>query len=938
MNVRTRRRHTWIFWAGATALLGVLCFIKWDLSILHQEAPANQEVARKARADYYQRMLRDPATGEIPPGIRKRELAHAATLPDRRLTKAQKTGGPNIMWMEAGPNDIGGRTRALAVDRTNSNTVLAGGVAGGIWKSTDRGNSWELKSDPSLLTTITYLAQDPRPGQTSTWYAVTGESQQSNWDRGRKAAPYGEGFYTSTDSGESWTLLESADDPTLLDSPFDFGLKVLVSPTTGSIFTASQFFGIQRFKTPEAEREWLLGQESLPEWADFDIATDGSIIAVTSAGFNAGTSEAPGVFYSTDDGDTWLDITPTAYDETPERSVIAFAPSDPDRAYLWTFTGETTQNSISAFGEDENMQFFALSLPDGISEDRSSFLPMFGGGFGNLYTQNSYDMVIAVNPMDPNDVFIGGTNLYRSKNGFSTPLTMSDIARTWVGGYAITNNDDLYTDHHPDQHALFFDPQEEGVLWSGHDGGLSLALNLDSTSNAIDWRDKNNGYNVTQFYHISMTSEAGDERLIGGTQDNGTPYLVFDPTAPTGSSSISDLSRGDGAYTYLGTRYGLSSTTFGRMFELRYNEFTGSILRGNTLPINPQGATNQLFINPFTVDKVNESVVYYPGGQDLWRSSNIPGNPESWSRLSNSSVPSGYRISALQTGIRSVDGIPVSVLYFAASRPGATPIIYRLDEASTTTEAPVSITILDLPPDAYIHHIAVNPLDGNELMVIASNYNITGLYHSTDGGTSFTPVEGNLTGTEELPGPSLRAATMLPVGNATLYIVGTSSGVYSTTFLSGNNTEWVKEAVAELGNTIVESIASRQSDQRIALGTHGRGIFIGMPLPAVSIDTPRPTPDAGIKLGQNYPNPFSATTTFSFTLEFPGLVSFRVFDATGRRVKTIIRQNLHGPGTHSLPFNSGTLPNGMYIYELEVRPLHSANQVIRESKVMALRR
>ena len=57
-------------------------------------------------------MLRDPATGEIPSGIRSRELVHAATLPDRRFLNAQKTASPNITWQEAGPNDIGGRTRA----------------------------------------------------------------------------------------------------------------------------------------------------------------------------------------------------------------------------------------------------------------------------------------------------------------------------------------------------------------------------------------------------------------------------------------------------------------------------------------------------------------------------------------------------------------------------------------------------------------------------------------------------------------------------------------------------------------------------------------------------------------------------------------------------------------------------------------------------------
>ena len=935
-------RHSWIYWAGLSVFLGICCIFSLHrvfISTPQEGAHSDLSPARKARADYYQRLLRDPSTREVPPNIRKKELTHAATVPDRRYLKEKTAGSANITWLEAGPGNVGGRTRALAVDRTNSNTVLAGGVAGGIWKSTDRGNSWELKSDPNVLSTVTYITQDPRQGHTETWYAVTGESQQSNWDRGKKAEPFGEGFFISTDNGESWGVIESSRNPTRLDSPFDFGLKVLVSPSTGSIFTASQFFGIQRFNSPDSEREWLLGQESLPEWSDFDIAPDGSIIAVTSAGFTPTPSEQPGVYYSIDDGNTWTDITPAEYPEAPERSVVAFAPSDPGKAYLWTFTGETSLNPISAFGQDEIMRFFALSLPEGISEDRSAFLPRFGGGFGNLYTQDSYDMVIAVNPNDPEDVFIGGTNLYRSKNGFSVPLSGNDIAKTWVGGYAIKNNNDLYNRHHPDQHALFFDPLEKGVLWSGHDGGLSMAPSIDSTTNLINWIDKNNGYNVTQFYHVSMTPEAGDDRLIGGTQDNGTPFFIFDPSSTKGASSISDLSRGDGGYTFLGAEYGLSSTVFGSLLALSYNEFTGSILQGNTLPISPPDATGQLFINPFAVDRTSESVVYYPAGRELWRSSNLPGDPNSWVRLDNATVPSGYRITALATGIRTISPNTTPVLFYAASGSGLVPLLYRLDEASSSVATPVNISIIDLPADAYIHSISTNPLDGNELLVLASNYNIVGLYHSIDGGASFTPVEGNLTGTTELPGPSLRTATILPVGGATLYIIGTSTGIYSATFLNGQNTTWLKEAVDEVGNTIVESIASRISDQRIAVGTHGRGIFIGMPLPTVKIDDPHiASSGSSVKLAPNYPNPFTASTTFSYTLSRPSLVSLRVFDTTGRRVRTLLRHNVTNPGTHSFPFNSGTLPSGTYIYELEVRPLHSPHEIIRESKVMVRRK
>lgn len=900
---------------------------------LSEQISPDRYLTKKARAAYFQRMLRDPQTGEIPKNIRKRELAYAATLPNRRTAPDKSAGSVNISWLEAGPNDVGGRTRALAVDRMDSNTILAGGVAGGIWKSTDRGDSWELKSDPSQLTSVTYISQDPRPGQNTTWYAVTGEFTGSNSDRGRRAPLYGEGLYTSTDNGESWTQIASAEDPTLLDSPFDIGLKVLVSPTTGSLFTASQAFGIQRLQSPTAVPEGVLGTESFPEWSDFDIATDGSIIAVTSRGVTPSPTDPPGVFYSTDNGDTWQDITPSAFPEMPERSVIAFAPSSPNTAYLWTFTG-VTNPSTNSFGEEEVSQFYVFTLPSGTSEDRSANLPQFGGDVGDLYTQNNYDMVIAVNPNDANDVFIGGTNLYRSRDGFATAILSKDIAKTWVGGYAIVNNASQYQDHHPDQHALFFDPQEVDVLWSGHDGGLSMAADINATTTLIDWENKNNGYNVTQFYHVSIPPAAGDDRVLGGTQDNGTPFIRFASASQGGSPSM-QVTGGDGGYSYLGGSYGISSSQEGKLFELNYSR-TGLVLFAGSF--TPPQASNQLFITPFAVDQLDESVVYYPGGNELWRGRGIPLAPD-WSQVAAATVPSGYVISALDAGVRTINQLPTPVLYFGASGSGLAPALYRLDDAISSTEAPENISILTLPSNAYIHHIAVNPMDGNELLVLASNYNIIGLYHSSNGGDTFTAVEGNLAGTDELPGPSLRSATLLPVNGTTLYVLGTSTGVYSTTFLNGESTVWTQEAASELGNTVVESITSRVSDQRIAVGTHGRGIFIGAPLPTVSTEElPEPRGTNLGRLAQNYPNPFRATTSIDYTIEQPGIVSLHVFDATGRRIKTLIRQQSQPPGSYSFLLDSGTLAGGMYIYELEVRPLLASGNVLRESKAMVLQK
>src|SRR5690606_16314937 len=111
--------------------------------------------------------LKDPATGEIPAGIRKREMEFAMTLP-RNMNKA-------FTWEQRGPINKGGRTRAIALDVLDENNWLAAGVTGGIWRSIDAGVNWQKVTDPLQMHSITSIVQDTRLGKENIWYAGTGE-------------------------------------------------------------------------------------------------------------------------------------------------------------------------------------------------------------------------------------------------------------------------------------------------------------------------------------------------------------------------------------------------------------------------------------------------------------------------------------------------------------------------------------------------------------------------------------------------------------------------------------------------------------------------------------------------------------------------------------------------------------------------------------------
>ena len=778
----------------------------------------------KERWKYYFDMLRDPATNKIPPQIRKRELKFAKKL-SRSLKKSIST---TITWKEAGPIDVGGRTRALAVDLTDPNTVIACGVSGGIWKSTDNGSSWSLKSTTNQLLSITAIAQDPRDGQTNTWYASGGEFDGSAQDLGYTAYFTGDGVYKSTDNGDTWNLLPNTSDQNAANfNQFSYTSKIVINPKTGSVFIANNGFGVLRSNDGGASFTQILGGRGNHIYSDIAVASNGTLVAALSIPFkNATPTEAAGVYKSTDDGASWTNITPNDYPTAPQRAGIAIAPSNPDIFYILTNTGTIDANKRNI------LKFYKATISSGSFEDRSANLPDFtsqGNGYekGFIELQGNYNLTVAVKPDDENFVLLAGTSLFRSSDGFSSKP--NDAAKDWIGGYNPSTF--FYPNFHPDIHSFAFDPTDPKKMWWGNDGGLAYTTDITNTSygGLFPWENKNNGYNVTQYYTIAISKDANDDRLMGGCQDNGTPFFRFDGSTATPHV---DVSLGDGTFSYLASNFAYAETQNGNLLRLHYDQsgnIPGLFDNNNYSTITPSNAANQTFVNPFTVDPADEDVMYYLAGPDIWRNNQLSSIPDGvyktdvgWTKLDNLSAAQGLTKTTI-----SVSTSPAHILYFAESGDNTTkPKIFKLQNANTSTSSAVDISIPDAVAGAYVHQIAVNPDDANEIIVVMSNYNIVGLYHSTDGGQSYTAIEGNLEGTEQNPGPSLRAASILP-GSPKTYFLATSIGLFSTTQINGGNTSWVQEGQSVMGNVVVDYVVSRNSDGRVVAGTHGRGAFVG---------------------------------------------------------------------------------------------------------------
>jgi photosystem II stability/assembly factor-like uncharacterized protein len=877
-------------------------------------APAEMKAER---AEHFRRLLRDPASGVIPRDAKRKDEDFAKQV---EALQGRSKKEDLLYWYEAGPNDVGGRTRALAVDVTNSDVVIAGGVSGGIWKSTDRGASWRLRSTNAENYSVSALAQDPRAGSTNVWYYASGEFTGNSASL-EEASYFGSGLFKSTDNGDSWTQIQSAGSSQERDTEFDYVSDIVVSPTSGSVFLAANYYGIYRSQDGGSSFQLVLGEANDHYWSDVVVAPNGKLYAFLSHwgpdpwGGGQPHTNSPGVYESSDNGTSWTDITPDSFPAGFTRGVIAVAPSDANILYALVYVADqgsgargTIELKNGTTGPDVRLFYFDRNT--GSSEDRSANMPDFTDQSLGLYAdrayynpQGDYNMVIAVKPDDENHVFIGGTNLFHSTDGFATAAT--DVYNTWIGGYHPV--DGFYRNLHPDVHAFAFESDNDNALWVGHDGGLSYTDNIANftmtASVDFPWVNKNNGYNVTQFYHVSMNREAGNPYLAGGTQDNGSPYFSWEEGRSTSSN---DQTFGDGFVSYLGQNFSYFTIYYGQVF--RYQNLSpgnATAYNGEFTPPNLQAA---LWLTPWSVDPVNEETMYLPDGGELLRNTEIKSldfgrlNRE-WRKMTACTAPSGYLISAT-----SVSTSPADILYFAASSSRSQPIIYKLVSAATSSEEPENISMAKGAPGAWVNQIAVNPEDADELLVAMSNYNISSLWHTSDGGQNWTEVEGNLTQ------PSVGAATILPFGGKTTYFAGTSIGVFATENLAGASTEWQVQGDEAIGYPTVHWLQSRPSDGRVLVGTHGRGMFLGTQN-NVGVAEGEAQQAGSFALYDNYPNPFNPSTTIRFQLPRTARATLQVFNLRGQLVRTLV-DGVRNAGEHEVQFNAERLASGMYLYRL----------------------
>ncbi len=885
------------------------------------------EEGRADRRAWEKSMLADPATGEIPAGIHFQEQQFALALGETAKISAERSG---VDWSPRGPYNVGGRTRTIVVDQTNPNRILAGGVSGGVWLSEDAGLSWSRRTPLNAHPGCTSIAQDTRPGFTNIWYYISGELVGTSASGGG-AFYLGDGMFKSTDGGSTWAAIAatSGGNPQSFTTLWQSGYRVAVHPVSGDVYV-STYSCIFRSANGGTSFTEVLGGISV---SPFSYFTD---LAITSTGVLYATFSSEGNkkgLWRSTNGTTWTKITPANFPATYDRIVIGINPNDENEVY---FLGDTPGAGFSTvYIESEYFTTFLKykylsgdgSGAGGEWTDLSQNLPNTGTEFDKFAHQGGYDLTVKIQPGTGN-VFIGGTNLWRSTDGFTTPDNT-----TKIGGYAIGTTlpyFKLYPNHHPDQHDLAFHPTDPNVMFSASDGGLHVTTNCLAPS--VEWLSLNRGYQTSQFYTILMEQKtAGDNTLIGGLQDNGN---FFTNNADASKPWVQTVN-GDGAFGFIpeGKPFYILSIQQGRLVKCKIDQ-SGEVT--DYQRFDPIGRTKSdyLFINPLAADPTNQNVLYLPAGNQFYRQNDLAAIPfkNEWDSISTGWTKFQDTLTAGQ-GDFSAIGVskknPSSTVYLGTSRNR----IFKIENANSATpswksiNSPLADSIPNTAVRPYVSCIAVDPDNGEDLTVVFSNYGIYSLWRSQDGGQTWIKVAGNLessvAGTGS--GPSLRWLDILPAPDGSRrYFCGTSVGLYSAPFLklhaSGQpGTIWIPEGAAAIGSVPVFHVQSRPSDGLVVVATHGHGMFSGIfNQPIASHEPFANAPEVRVS-----PNPAANFTEFFVPEKNEGTLRLRILDASGRFLKSEKwegdRQKIDLAG----------LPGGILIYELEGKGWRKSGRIFK---------
>ena len=730
---------------------------------------------------------KDPALGYVP-------YDRLMTAID--YTENLKKSNPNrtaaLLWTERGPiyDSVGpsngntragngytsGRMRAILIDTLNDptgNTVLVGGIAGGLWKCTNFLSAipnWVNINDYFDNMGIASICQDPT--NPNTMYFATGEAT-SNAD-----AVLGRGVWKSTNGGNTWTFLSST-------ITFVRNFKIICD-NAGNVYLAAR-----PTTTPVAQPNGLLRSKN--GGTTWENITPNNLSGTTTAALTctdiefSSTGKLHAAFgylattvnhrYTSNPANVtvadWsigngIRVNTTVAAVRMEMACIADT--------LYAVTVNTAYNADSCY----------KSIDGGATWTKQN-ATAFAAGLGS--GQGWYNLTIAINPANRSEIMMGGLDAYRSVNDGATATRTT----FWV-----TSPPYVHADHHNMQ---WWRAGGESRMVIGCDGGIFL-----SRDGGVTWQDKNRNLGIKQFYACAIHPAAGSPYLLAGAQDNGSHQLKN----PGLSYSI-EVTGGDGCFVHINQQNPQIQFT-----SYVYNQYRRSTNGGQSWSsVNLSGSAG-LFVNPFDYDDAQNIMYASNGANGIRRWADA--NTSTSSVTLTTTMLGGGNTSALKVSPYTPNRV------FIGSSNGR---LIRLDNANVVTAADIDANVTDIRSTSFTGNInCINVGTSDQYLVaVFSNYGVNNVWFTSNGGTNWTAIDGNL------PDMPVRWATFEPGSNTNL-ILGTEAGIYTTDNINGAATVWTPDA--GFPTVRVSMLKVRTSDNTIVASAYGRGLWTAI-IPTTSI-------------------------------------------------------------------------------------------------------
>ncbi|MBD78612.1 MAG: hypothetical protein CL840_06820 [Crocinitomicaceae bacterium] len=623
-------------------------------------------------------MTHDPKTGKVE---WQRLIPIIEKIHEEKQMQAVAPGGHvATTWTERGPDNVGGRTRAIMFDPTDTTNkkVYCGGVSGGLWYNNDITNSsstWTSVDDFWSNLAISAIVSDPT--DSNIWYVGTGEGM------GNGDAMRGAGIWKSTNAGTSWTQLTNTNIYSFrytLDLQFAQNGRLVVASSDGVFTSGDDGASFVRRSTVNC--------------ADLEMAANGDLYG--------GARYSGKVIKSTNNGLTWSLVTPTGT-STSDRVDIACAPSDSNTLYaVASNSGSNVLDDVEWFKKstDGGANWSDVEIPRWLTDTSEHF----------TRSQAWYNLILWVHPTNKDVVIAGGINLHRTKDGGST---WENITNNWTyGSYPVI---------HADQHMIVTRPGTTNEIVVGNDGGVYYSSNAGDTGVTYPFfTHMVKNYNVTQFYTAAMHPGVGSDTIMGGSQDNGTHRSI---SAGVGSST--ELTGGDGAYCFID-----QSDPDVFITSFIYNNWRISKNGGGTFSYLSTDNTGK-FINPADYDDSLNILYAAKTSTSIKKITNVTGSySASDVTVSNlGGTPTHIRVSSYTTG---------STTLFV----GAGYDVHKITYADSSSPTVTTLTDATFPSEA-ISCIEIGANE-NELLVTFSSYGGDELYYTDDGGSTWSDKSGNL--------------------------------------------------------------------------------------------------------------------------------------------------------------------------------------------------